>query len=430
MDARRFPRESSRLMSIEIRTVADDEVPAYRQAVAATFGDDPDSDPQASDRIRALVPREQRWAAFDGDTIVATAGSLDHAIALPGGGTIPMAGLTIVTVRPTHRRRGILRELIRLHLEAAGRRGFPISGLWASEAGIYRRFGYGIAAEGDSVEIDNAHALAIAEPREHDEIQWIDEARARRELPAIYSRATAGRPGALIRSDTWWRERRFLESPFARGGASRRRHVAAARGGELVGYLQYRQRPGFTDGLPTGQLDIVELVGADLRAEATLWRFALRVDLFPRVTWWNAPTDDPLPWLVTDPRRVKRRRSDSLWLRLGDIPAALTARRYAADGALRLIVSDVSDGGAEPAAWDLAVAPGAEGRARCTAAGPGAPDAPALRLALPVLGSLYLGAFSASRLARAGLVHGDPAALATADRLFASAVAPWCPEVF
>jgi predicted acetyltransferase len=424
-------------MPIEIRTVADDELLAYREALAETFGDDLANDPQGPDRIRALIAREQRWAAFDGGTIVATAGSFDHTIALPGGGTIPMAGLTMVTVRPTHRRRGLLRELIRHHLEDASRRGFPISGLWASEASIYQRFGYGVAAEAEFIEIDNAHALALHEPRErdrdgeHDEIQWIDEARARRELPAIYSRATASRPGALVRSDVWWRERRFLEAPFARGGASRRRHVVAVRpeSGELAGYLQYRQRPGFTDGLPAGQLDIVELVATDLRAEATLWRFALRVDLFPRVTWWNAPTDDPLPWLVTDPRRVKRRRTDSLWLRLGDIPAALAARRYAAEGALRFVVSGSSSGSAaETSAWDLAVS--GDGPARCTAAGPGSPDAPALRLSLPALGSLYLGAFSASRLARGGLVQGDPAALATADRLFASPVAPWCPEIF
>jgi len=411
-------------MSIEIRTVTDDELPTYREALYATFGEDPENDPNGSERIRALIAPGQRWAAFDGGAVVATAGTLDHALALPGGGTIPMAGLTMVTVRPTHRRRGILRELMRHHLDDARRRGFPISGLWASEASIYQRFGYGLAAEGDLVEIDNAHALALREPREHDEIQWIDEARARRELPAIYSRAAAGRPGTLIRSDVWWRERRFLEAPFFNKGASRRRHVVAARpdSGDLVGYLQYRQRPGFTDGLPAGQLDIIELVAVDARAEAALWRFALRVDLFPRVTWWNAPTDDPLPWLVADPRRVKRRRTDTLWLRLDDIPAALAARRYAADGALRLVVAESGT------AWDLAVSDG--GHARCAAAGSASSDASALRLALPALGSLYLGAFSASRLARAGLVQGDLAALATADRLFASPVAPWCPEIF
>lgn len=230
---------------------------------------------------------------------------------------------------------------------------------------------------------------------------------------------------ALVRSEAWWRERRFLEAPFARGGASRRRHVLAVRaeggaGPTPVGYLQYRQRAGFTDGLPSGSLEIVELCGADLRAEATLWHFALRADLFPRVTWWNAPVDDPLPWLLADPRRVKRRPADTLWLRIDDVPAALAARRYGADGALRLVV----DG----AAWELAVSD--QGHGRCAAAAAGASAPPELRLSVPALGSLYLGGFRASQLLRAGLVNGAPDAIALADRMFASPIAPWCPEVF
>src|SRR4051812_20794820 len=129
-------------MALEIRTVTDDELLAFRAAVVTIFGDDPDSDPDGATRLRALIAPEQRWAAFDGGAIVATAATFDHAIVVPGGGRIPMAGLTMVGVRPTHRRRGLLRELMRLHLDDARRRGFPISGLWASEASIYQRFGY------------------------------------------------------------------------------------------------------------------------------------------------------------------------------------------------------------------------------------------------------------------------------------------------
>ena len=405
-------------MPLEIRAITDDEIPAYREAVVGTFGDDIDNDPGGPARLRALMAPAQLWAALDGGTVVATAGTFDHAIAVPGGGQLAMAGLTMVMVRPTHRRRGILRELMRLHLEDARGRGFPISGLWASESSIYGRFGYGIAAEGEAYEIEHAHALAFADARELDAVHPIDEERARRELPGIYARALADRPGALIRSEAWWRERRFLEAPFIRGGASRRRHVVASRGGELVGYVQFRQRPSFVDGLSAGQVEIVELVAADARAEATLWQFALRVDLFPTVTWWNAPVDDLLPWLVADPRRVKRRRTDTLWLRLDDVAAALAARRYASDGRLQLAIDD--------AAWELAVE-GGQAHATPLAAGPGDE---ALRLSRAALGSLYLGAFSASRLARAGHVHGAPAAIAMADHMFASPVAPWCPEVF
>jgi predicted acetyltransferase len=402
-------------MAIEYRTITDAELPAYREAMMTTFGEDAEGDEGGVDRTRALCDPSRLWAAFDGATIAGSAATYDFDLVVPGGGRLTMAGLTMVMVRPTHRRRGLLRELMRLHLDDAARRGVAISGLWASEASIYGRFGYGVAVEGDAVEIKDAGPIDAGRGRALDEIEWLDDARAREVLPAIYERAIAHRPGALIRSELWWRERRFIEVPLMRGKASRRRHVAARRGGELVGYLSYRQRPGFTDGLPSGKLDIVELVATDPLAEATLWQFACHVDLFPTVTWWNAPTDDALVWSVADPRRIVRRRVDTLWLRIADVPAALTARTYVSDGALCIAVDD--------AAWELTVEGGAP---RCTPAA----RAPELRLSRAALGSLYLGGVSASRLARADVVHGGATALATADRLFASAVAPWCPEVF
>lgn len=401
-------------MSLEIRTITDAEVPAFRDTLMTTFGTDVDADAGGEQRFRHLIAPGQAWAAFDRGNVVATSATFNLDIGVPGG-SLPIAGLTMVTVRPSHRRRGILKALIKLHLDDARARNLGVSGLWASEASIYRRFGYGIAAEGDAIEIKDATAVTVAGSRELDELEWLDEERARQALPAVYARATATRPGVLRRSEPWWRERRFLETISARGGASKRRHVLARRGDELVGYIAYRQRGGFTDGVPSGKAEIIELVGVDPRAEATLWRFALSLDLFPHVTWWNAPTDDPLVWLVDNPRRIKRVRTDTLWLRIEDVPAALSARTYAGDGTLRFAVDD--------ATWEVVVE---AGRAHVTPTTGSAQ----LRLDRATLASLYLGCASASQLARAELVHGDAAAIATADRVFASATAPWCPEVF
>jgi predicted acetyltransferase len=402
-------------MTVEIRPIRDDELQAFRDSLMATFGEEPEADPGAAERARALMAPGQAWAAFDGKTVVATAGTFVFPLVVPGGEVLPMAGLTAVTVRPTHRRRGILRELMRLHLDDARHHALPVSGLWASEASIYGRFGYGVAAEGDAVTIERANTIAWLSERELDELEWIDEARAREVLPPIYARAVARRPGALIRSEAWWTQRRFMDTPFARGDGTRRRHVLARRGGELVGYVQFRQRSRFVDGLPAGRFDIIELIGVDPRAEVSLWQFALQVDLFPTVTWWNAPPDDALAWMVIDPRRIVRRRTDTLWLRIEDISRVLAARHYDADATLRLRVDDET--------WELAVE---GGRARCTQA---TRDAD-LRMPRAALGALYLGGVSASRLARADRLHGDPAALAIADRVFASPIAPWCPEVF
>jgi predicted acetyltransferase len=406
-------------VALTIRTISDEEVPAFRNTLMSTFGEDEDdADPGGSERMRKLIAPGRMWAAFDGPHLVGTAATFDHAIGVPGGGTLEMAGLTMVTVRPTHRRRGILRELIRLHLEEARSRKIPASGLWASESSIYRRFGYGLASVSDGIEIHGAGNVRFADnwaEAPSDDVETLDESRARERLPAIYARVTANRPGALRRGDTWWRERRFLETPFMRRGASRRRHVIARRGGDDVGFVAYRQRPKFTDGLPAGTIEIIELHGIDARAEASLWKFAMSIDLFPTVTWWCAPVDCPLPWMLADWRRVKRQRADNLWLRIEDIPAALALRSYAHDGRLRFAV----DG----ATWELVVA---DGKGRCAPTS----DAAQITMDRPTLGSLYLGGTSASALARGELVRGDATALTVADCLFGSAIAPWCPEVF
>ena len=396
-----------------LRTITSDEAEQFRECVATTFGGDLDVDPEGAARVRALIEPGRAWAAFDAGAMVATAASFALTVGIPGG-TLPMAGLTMVTVRPSHRRRGLLRELIRLHLDDARQRGEPISGLWASEATIYGRFGYGIAAEGDALEID-ARGLAIAASAGGDVCEWLDEAAAREQLPGIYARAIADRPGALHRSALWWRERRFLEAPFMRGGASRRRHVIIRRGGDAVGYVAFRQRGGFQSGMPSGTTEIVELIAIDPRAEASLWQFALAVDLFPKVTWSNAPTDTTLPWIVSDVRRVLRRRTDTLWLRIDDIAATLAARRYHTDGALRFAICDTT--------WQLVVE---GGQAHCTRTD----AAPELRMDLPALGSVVLGGISVALLARAGSVTGAADAVARADRLFAWPIAPWCPELF
>ena len=399
---------------LDIRTISDSEVDAFRDCLMSTFGMDHDDDPGGEIGVRALVAPGRAWAAFDAGSMVATAASYALPVGVPGG-TLAMAGLTMVTVRPTHRRRGVLRELIRLHVEDARRRGEPISGLWASEATIYGRFGYGIAAEADALELDT-RGLAFTRYLAGDDVcEWVDEAAARERLPAIYARAIADRPGALGRGDVWWRERHFLEVPFMRGGASRRRYVIARRAGDAVGYVVYRQRPGFEAGSPSGTIEIFELIGADPRAEASLWRFVAGIDLFPDARWEHAPIDTVLPWIVADPRRVVRRRTDALWLRVDDVATTLAARRYQVDGELRFAIGD--------ATWRMVVS---AGRAHCSQVD----AAPELHVPLTALGSVVLGGVSVALLARAGHITGTAAAVARADRLFAWPIAPWCPELF
>ena len=124
-------------MGLTIRNIRDDEVDTFRAAVMMAFGDDLDVDPDGPARTRALLDLTQVWAAFDGAAIVGTAATIDFGIVVPGGGSLPMAGLTTVMVRPTHRRRGLLRQLMQHHLDDMRTRSYPLSGLWSSEASIY-----------------------------------------------------------------------------------------------------------------------------------------------------------------------------------------------------------------------------------------------------------------------------------------------------
>jgi len=395
---------------LEVRTIDDAEIPAFREAALTTFGADTEEDPTGVERQRALISPARSWVACDGGQIVATAASYALHIAMPGGGSIAAAGLTMVAVRPTHRRRGLLRALIHAHLEDQRARGEIASALWASEAPIYGRFGYGVAAEGLELELDTRGLDLGADDGTH-ACRFVDEAEARVRLPEIYARALVERPGVLRRDEVWWRERRFLEVAFMRAGASRRRHVIAWRGTDAVGYVAYRQR----EAGDTGRVDVIELVARDGAAEICLWRYLAGVDLFTKVVWPNAPVDTALPWRLPDRRRATRRIIDTLWLRIEDVAATLAARHYARDGVLRFAI--------EGEGWELRVE---GGQARCARSA----AAPELELDRAALGSLVLGTVPASTLARADRVRGARAALATADALFAWPIAPWCPEQF
>lgn len=376
-----------------------------------TFGGDAAADAQGDARFRALIASGRAFAAFERGLVVGTAATFDFSLTVPGG-SLPMAGLTMVSVRPTHRRRGILRRLMELHLAEARERGVVLSGLWSSEASIYGRFGYGVAAEADALSFRAPELALPGGPA--DELEPLDQV-APAALPPIYEAVRKTRPGMLSRSDAWWRWRRFSERPQFSPVPSPRRHVLAHRDGVPTGYVTYRQRLAFEQGLAAGTVEIEELLAVDRRAELTLWRFLCTIDLFPQVRHWNAPSDSILPWVASDPRRLHRHRVDTLWLRIEDVAAALSARTYAADGHLLLEL--------EGQVYELRVEGGA---ARCQASGGPA----ALRLDRPALGSLYLGGVRAALLARAGRIDGDPEALALADRMFTSAPAPWCPEIF
>ncbi len=401
-----------------MRPITEGEVPEFQRVCVETFGGEVLEDDVA--RFVSTHPLDRTATAFEGATMVGTSADMPFDLTVPGG-VLPLAGLTMVTVRPTHRRRGVMLSMIRAYTDQAHERGDPLGGLWAAEWPIYGRFGFGAAADKAAIAFDGPR-LEIASDPAGPSLALLDTAAAREVLPEVYRRARVHRPGMLGRSDAWWEGRHFHDPPQWRHGASANRFVVASRAAMPTGYAVYRQKSEWDGGHSVGEVRVTEVIAVDGATEQALWQYLSRIDLFPRVSWNNAPTDTLLAWIATDNRRIERRIGDGLWLRLLDVVAALTGRRYRADGTLVLRVVDEycpwNDG-----SYRLAVEQGA---AECRRT-----DAEAdLTLTAATLAALYLGGRSATVLADAGLVTGAAGAVTTADILFGWDRAPWCAEVF
>jgi predicted acetyltransferase len=406
-------------MEVEVRPF-DGEPRAFFEAGELAFGEQVREDDFANwtrtfEADRAIV-------ALDGERIVGTAGILSFELTVPGG-VLPGAGVTIVGVHPTHRRRGILSRMMRLQLDAIHARGEPLAVLWASEGSIYQRFGYGLATLRAGVNIERDRTAFRLPHVPAGAIRFVDHDEGLRLFPDVYERERAIRPGFFDRSRTYW-EAEFLPDPeHWRRGASPAFHIVHEPGGEPDGYARYRIRDEWDNAGSKSALIVVELMATNPSARLDLWRFLFDVDLMARIESWNLATDDPLQLVVAEPRRLRMDLGDALWLRVVDVAAALTGRRYRSDGDLVLEVADEfcpwNDG-----RWSLRVEAGLPAAEPAT----GTAD---LACDVTDIGAAYLGAFSFAQLAQAGRVRElVPGAIARADALFRTDRAPWCPRVF
>lgn len=403
-------------MGFDIRPCASNDELRRAFVIGHYFTGDPSDEDFA--RFASLLPHDRMFAAWDGDVAAGGAGSFPFALSAPGGRAVPAAGVTIVGVLPTHRRRGVLTALMRAQLDDVRRRGEPIACLWASETTIYGRFGYGIASWTAEIDLSRDHTAFVDGPA-RGRPRLVDAGTALATFPGIYDRVLAERPGLFTRRPEWWERRRLADPVHRRGGGGPQYRVLFEDGGEPVGYALYRVHQALAHGLTTGSLAVIEAMGVDPAATRAVWRYLLDVDWVARIRADNLPIDHPLLLLTAQPRHLGARVVDALWVRLVDVGAALSARGYA-DGTP--VVFEVDDAFCpwNTGRWRLA-----DGRCART-------DDPA-DLAVPVaaLGAAWLGGHSFRRLADAGRVTElRPGALARADRVFAAERAPWCAEVF
>lgn len=400
------------MADIVLRPVEAEEIPTFVRTDSVGFGFHPEQD--SIDDAHQFLERDRTIAAFDGAEMVGSAAAFSFELTVPGLATVPAAGVTWVAVLPTHRRRGVLRRMMAHQLDDVAARGEPVATLAASEATIYERFGYGTATFAQTVRIDRARARLREPVGAHVRLLLdVDEAKAA--LPPIFDQARRHRPGDHQRSESfwaWW----FQDKERWRNGASARFY--AVLGDE--GYTAYRTKNGWDDhGVPNGTLIVEDVVATTSQAYAALWEYLLGVDLVATIEAEARPMDDPLPLLLTDRRAVRTVGVfDDLWVRVLDVPAALAARRYGADGR---VVVEVHDELRTQTAGRYAVEGGPDGAAcgRTT-------ESPDLVLDVAALGSLYLGGVSAVALHCAGRVEEcRPGAVARAAAMFRSDPLPF-----
>ena len=404
---------------LPIRAATPDDWDAISRLMFTVFNDPYDED---EDRVnRAVFEPDRSLVVVDGDQIVGHAGNFARELAIPGG-DLPVAHVTMVGVSPSYRRRGLLRRMMRRQLrEVYDTRREPLAALWASESRIYQRYGYGLGSEKLSLEL-STRELTLGGPA-GGTLRTGDPATVQTELAKVYDQVRLDRPGWSSRDDRWWS---YLLADFAgrRHGATERRAVLHEGQSDVDGYALWRVKSNWDSSGPKGEVQVSEVVAANPTAYAEIWRFLAAIDLTRTVRYWFASTDEPVLFLADEVRSLGARLADGLWIRVVDVGAALSARRYAAPVDVVIEVTDelLPENAGR---WRLTV--DGSGAGECTRTDAGAD----LACDVSVLGAVYLGGPTLTGLAAAGRVEQRrPGALAATSTTFGWHRAPSAIEVF
>ncbi|HEY7196151.1 MAG TPA: GNAT family N-acetyltransferase [Gaiellaceae bacterium] len=395
-------------MSIEYRPPGADEYGAFIRPIALGMGFQQTD--EGAERFRKLMAPERCIAAEEDGTIVGTTAAYDFEVTVPGG-PARCAGVAAVAVLPTHRRRGILRELTRRQIDGFHDRGEAIAVLWASEPQIYGRFGYGLASMSGTIRLERDRASFFDGPPEPVAGRLVDVDEALEACGTVYERLRAEVPGFLARSEDWWRMRTFRNPEL-------QRVVFDGEDGP-EGYALYTTRDIWRNMIPNGRLEVNEALAVSPAALRRVWSYLFGIDLIRTITAGFLPVDHPLVLWVAEPNRLRLRLVNSMWLRLVDVGAALGLRTYASDDPVVLEIRD-------------AFCPWNEGRWRLEG-GEAARTNDGADVALDVTGlaSAFLGGFAFADLARAGRAEEvQIGGIARADAVFRTERKPWTPEIF
>jgi predicted acetyltransferase len=161
--------------------------------------------------LQRVLPLDRvHIACEDGDTVGA-AGSFPFELTVPGG-RVSAAGVTIVAVLPTHRRRGILRRLMRARLAS-------------------------LSADID-LQRDRARFYNAAKRPVRTTLLPLKDAKAR--IAPIYEHVAQATPGMFARSPDWWEARTLADPPWRRGNAGELQCAVLELDSGAAAYALYR----------------------------------------------------------------------------------------------------------------------------------------------------------------------------------------------
>lgn len=388
------------MSSFEIRRGTAADTPAIQTLNARAFAEE--MGPEGRAEGQRLTPGERHVLAMDDGVVVGVTAVMPLLMTVPGGAQVDAAGISNVSVAATHRRRGVLRQVLTAQHRDLLAQGYPLAALTASEGTIYGRFGYGPATVRQRVEIDRRHVELARHAPDPGGVRQVDAETARGLLPGVHERWAARTPGALRRDASWW-DWQLADRVEDRNGATSLCFLV-----HPDGYATYRGNGS--------RAEVVEVVSTTDDAHAALWRVLLGLD-FADVLAAPLSPDDPLPFLLADTRAVRVVRiRDGMWVRPLDVAAALAARRWAVEIDVVLDVEDAFLG--RGGRFRLHGGPAGSECARTDAGAD-------VKMDVATLGALYLGGHRVSTLARAGLLTGaDPGVLARLERALLTDRAP------
>ncbi len=322
-------------MAITICVATDDHWPELARVDGRGFGQTYTQ--EDIDRTRPQLDLHRFRLALDGNEIVGVAGSFAMDVTLPGGTTVPMGGVTWVSVSSTHRRQGILRQLMGACHDDIDARGEPVASLGATESAIYERFGYGEATQRRLVRIETKDATMRPEfVPPQGSVRFMSHADAAIAVPEMWDRFRRLRTGEVSRDE---RSHDLILGVWSkpRGDQSEGFFIR-----HRDGYASYRISQHWNGGFPEHELTLNEMVALTPEAHAALWHNLVTTDLVGVIVTSQMPIDDRLPYMLANPRAVRTvGLNDGYWVNVRDVRVAFGARTYAS--ADRLVI-EVRDG--------------------------------------------------------------------------------------